>query len=59
MIGPSCIEPNPAGSEVLLKRVEAAQRVGARDQNATNGMPDLNSPGVWPVAHRIALASCG
>jgi hypothetical protein len=57
MIGPSCIEPNPAGSEVLLKRVEAAQRVG--DQNATNGMPDLNSPGVWPVAHRIARASCG
>lgn len=57
MIGPSCIEPNPAGSEVLLKRVEAAGR--ARDQNATNGMPDLNSPGVWPVAHRIARASCG
>ena len=46
MIGLSCIEPNPAGSEVLLKRVEAAQRVGTGDQNATNGMPDLNSPGV-------------
>jgi hypothetical protein len=57
MIGPSCIEPNPAGSEVLLRRVEVAQR--ARDQNATNGTPDLNSLGVWPVAHRIARASCG
>jgi len=57
MIGPFCIEPNPVGGEVLLKRVQAAQQ--GQDQNATNGMPDLNSPGVWPVAHRIARASCG
>jgi hypothetical protein len=59
MIGPSCIEPNPAGPELLLKRVEARAAGWAGDQNATNGMPDLNSPGVCPVAHRIARASCG